>query len=72
MYHDNNNSVVALSTSWFNHRSRCHKHIKINGKGQSVVAMVIDECDSTLGCDSDHDYQPPCPNNIVCLDYGLK
>ncbi|CAA3020955.1 Hypothetical predicted protein [Olea europaea subsp. europaea] len=27
--------------------------------------MVVDECDSTLGCDSDHDYQLPCPNNIV-------
>ena len=23
------------------------------------------ECDSTMGCDSDHDYQPPCENNIV-------
>ncbi|PNX56644.1 ripening-related protein 2-like, partial [Trifolium pratense] len=20
---------------------------------------------STKGCDEDHDYQPPCPNNIV-------
>lgn len=27
--------------------------------------MVVDECDSTMGCDKDHDYQPPCPNNIV-------
>ena len=27
--------------------------------------MVVDECDSTMGCDSDHDYQPPCRNNIV-------
>ena len=33
--------------------------------GRSVVAMVVDECDSTMGCDSDHDYQPPCRNNIV-------
>ncbi|PWA45551.1 rlpA-like double-psi beta-barrel domain-containing protein [Artemisia annua] len=32
---------------------------------QSVKAMVVDECDSTMGCDADHDYQPPCPNNIV-------
>ncbi|KAF6167014.1 hypothetical protein GIB67_041277 [Kingdonia uniflora] len=64
-YHDDNTPVVALSTGWFNHRSRCHKQIRINGNGQSVVAMVVDECDSTLGCDSDHDYQPPCPNNIV-------
>jgi hypothetical protein len=30
-----------------------------------VVAMVVDECDSTMGCDQDHDYQPPCRNNIV-------
>jgi hypothetical protein len=30
-----------------------------------VVAKVVDECDSTKGCDEDHDYQPPCPNNIV-------
>ncbi|KHN42207.1 Putative ripening-related protein 2 [Glycine soja] len=22
-------------------------------------------CDSTKGCDADHDYQPPCANNIV-------
>ncbi|PNX70819.1 hypothetical protein L195_g057775, partial [Trifolium pratense] len=29
------------------------------------VAVVVDECDSTMGCDQDHDYQPPCRNNIV-------
>nr|GEZ69908.1 hypothetical protein [Tanacetum cinerariifolium] len=28
-------------------------------------AMVVDEYDSTMGCDADHDYQLPCPNNIV-------
>ncbi|GJS84009.1 RlpA-like double-psi beta-barrel domain-containing protein, partial [Tanacetum coccineum] len=44
---------------------RCHKYITINGNGRSVKAMVVEECDSTIGCDSDHDYQPPCPNNIV-------
>ena len=27
--------------------------------------MVVDECDSTMGCDEDHDYQPPCDYNIV-------
>ncbi|KAF6175185.1 hypothetical protein GIB67_022866 [Kingdonia uniflora] len=64
-YHDDNTSVVALSTGWFNHQSRCLKHIRINGNGKSVVAMVVDECDSTVGCDNEHDYQPPCPNNIV-------
>lgn len=30
----------------------------------SVVAMV-DECDSTVGCDAYHDYQPPRLNNVV-------
>nr|KAJ0212799.1 hypothetical protein LSAT_V11C400173270 [Lactuca sativa] len=43
----------------------CHKYITINGNGRSVKAMVVDECDSIMGCDGDHDYQPPCPNNIV-------
>ncbi|KAG5053684.1 hypothetical protein JHK85_006194 [Glycine max] len=27
--------------------------------------MVVDQCDSTKGCDADQDYQPPCANNIV-------
>lgn len=25
----------------------------------------MDECDSTMGCHKAHDYQPPCPNNIL-------
>ncbi|KAF9613798.1 hypothetical protein IFM89_011967 [Coptis chinensis] len=64
-YHSDDKPVVALSTGWFNHESRCLKNITISGNGRSVVAMVVDECDSTMGCDKDHDYQPPCPNNIV-------
>ncbi|XP_071726356.1 uncharacterized protein [Rutidosis leptorrhynchoides] len=64
-YHDDNTPVVALSTGWYEGGDRCHKYITINGNGRSVKAMVVDECDSTMGCDSDHDYQPPCPNNIV-------
>ncbi|KAJ6400557.1 hypothetical protein OIU84_016079 [Salix udensis] len=40
-------------------RNRCLNFIKIHGNGKSVKAMVVDECDSTMGCDSDHDYQPP-------------
>ncbi|KAJ4837813.1 hypothetical protein Tsubulata_047076, partial [Turnera subulata] len=64
-YHDDNTPVVALSTGWFNNRKRCHKFVTISANGKSVKAMVVDECDSTLGCDSDHGYQPPCPNNIV-------
>ncbi|PRQ20885.1 putative rlpA-like protein, double-psi beta-barrel [Rosa chinensis] len=64
-YHNDSTPVVALSTGWYNSGSRCLNNIRINGNGRSVVAMVVDECDSTEGCDKDHDYQPPCPNNIV-------
>ncbi|KAM0949664.1 putative RlpA-like domain superfamily, kiwellin [Dioscorea sansibarensis] len=64
-YHSDNEMVVALSTGWYNGGGRCHKNIRINANGQSVLAKVVDECDSVHGCDSDHDFQPPCPNNIV-------
>ncbi|KAL2477724.1 putative ripening-related protein 2 [Forsythia ovata] len=64
-YHSDDKPVVALSTGWFNNEKRCLKNVTIYGNGKSVNAMVVDECDSTMGCDSDHDYQPPCPNNIV-------
>ncbi|XP_039001273.1 kiwellin-1-like [Hibiscus syriacus] len=64
-YHSDDDPVAALSTGWFNNRKRCMKYIKIHGNGKSVRAKVIDECDSTAGCDSDHDYQPPCPHNVV-------
>lgn len=64
-FHNDTTPVVALSTGWFNHRHRCLQNITITGNGRSVQAMVVDECDSTMGCDFDHDYQPPCRNNIV-------
>ncbi|KAF5451579.1 hypothetical protein F2P56_026672 [Juglans regia] len=64
-YHSDDTPVVALSTGWFNDKSRCLNNITISANGRNVLAMVVDECDSTMGCDADHDYQPPCPNNIV-------
>ncbi|WOG94527.1 hypothetical protein DCAR_0313823 [Daucus carota subsp. sativus] len=64
-YHDDDTPVVALSTGWYNGGSRCLNKITISANGRSVEAMVVDECDSTMGCDDEHDYQPPCPNNIV-------
>ena len=64
-YHSNDIPIVALSTGWYNKGSRCLNNITITANGRSVVAMVVDECDSTMGCDKDHDYQPPCDNNIV-------
>ncbi|XP_034905033.1 putative ripening-related protein 1 [Populus alba] len=64
-YHSDDTPVVALSTGWYGNGNRCLTYINIHGNGTSVKAKVVDECDSTMGCDSDHDYQPPCPNNIV-------
>ncbi|KAA8520615.1 hypothetical protein F0562_014871 [Nyssa sinensis] len=64
-YHSDDTPVVALSTGWFNNKKRCLNFITIHGNGKSVKAKVVDECDSTMGCDAAHDYQPPCDNNIV-------
>ncbi|KAF3441148.1 hypothetical protein FNV43_RR15059 [Rhamnella rubrinervis] len=55
-YHSNDTPVVALSTGWFNNMNRCLQNITIFYNGQSVNTMVVDECDSTMGCDADHDY----------------
>lgn len=65
-FHSDSEYIVALSTGWYNGGSRCLKQIKIFGpNGKSVLAKVVDECDSVNGCDSEHDYQPPCPYNDV-------
>ncbi|CAD6213011.1 unnamed protein product [Miscanthus lutarioriparius] len=39
--------------------------VKITANGNSVYAKVVDECDSVEGCDEDHNFEPPCDNNIV-------
>ena len=65
-YHKNTERIVALSTGWYTDGSRCGKMIKIRAKnGRTTTAKVVDECDSTRGCDEEHDYQDPCDNNIV-------
>ena len=64
-YHSNTELIAAVSTGWYANGSRCGKMIKIMANGRSVLAKVVDECDSRAGCDSEHDYQPPCDNNIV-------
>ncbi|KAE8645897.1 hypothetical protein Csa_011860 [Cucumis sativus] len=46
--------------------SKCGKMIRITAtNGNSVLAKVVDECDSVNGCDAEHANQPPCRNNIV-------
>ncbi|KAL3517151.1 hypothetical protein ACH5RR_024053 [Cinchona calisaya] len=64
-FHSDETPVVALSTGWFDNRRRCLSKISIFHKGKSVDAIVVDECDSNAGCDAEHDFQPPCRNNIV-------
>ncbi|WVY96932.1 hypothetical protein V8G54_029083 [Vigna mungo] len=65
-YHPLPQRVVALSTGWYNGGSRCGKKIRITARnGRSAVAKVVDECDSTQGCDKEHANQSPCKTNIV-------
>ncbi|CAL4968059.1 unnamed protein product [Urochloa decumbens] len=64
-FHKNTERVVALSTGWYAKGKRCGKNIRINAKGKSVLAKVVDECDSLHGCDSEHAFQPPCRPNVV-------
>uniref|UniRef100_K4AMC7 RlpA-like protein double-psi beta-barrel domain-containing protein n=1 Tax=Setaria italica TaxID=4555 RepID=K4AMC7_SETIT len=56
---------VALSTGWFSNMAHCGHHIKISANGNSVYTKVVDECDSVHGCDDEHNFEPPCDNNIV-------
>ena len=50
-YHDNSERIVALSTRWYDGGSRCGKMIRITApSGRSVLAKVVDECDSADGC----------------------
>ncbi|KAF8672333.1 hypothetical protein HU200_049533 [Digitaria exilis] len=51
-FHDDGEMVVALSTGWYAGGRRCHRPIRITSArtGRSVVARVVDECDSRRGC----------------------
>lgn len=64
-YHKNTERIVALSTGWYDKGKRCLKDIRIHANGRSVLAKVVDECDSLHGCDLQHAFQPPCRPNIV-------
>ncbi|CAN4125701.1 unnamed protein product [Withania somnifera] len=64
-YHSMIFQLLPLSTGWYSGGDRCLDYITISANGKSVKAKVVDECDSTMGCDDEHDYRPPYPNNIV-------
>ncbi|XP_022759990.1 putative ripening-related protein 1 [Durio zibethinus] len=70
-YHSDDELLVALSKGWFNERKRCNRCINIRGNGKNVMAKVIDQCDSRMGCDSGHEYKPPYGNDIVLASKGV-
>ncbi|KAJ1295060.1 hypothetical protein BS78_01G194900 [Paspalum vaginatum] len=51
-FHNDREMLVALSTGWYAGGKRCFKPIRITSthNGRSVVARVVDECDSRRGC----------------------
>ncbi|CAL4942496.1 unnamed protein product [Urochloa decumbens] len=51
-FHSDGDMIVALSTGWYAGGRRCRKAIRITSArtGRSVVARVVDECDSRRGC----------------------
>ncbi|KAL6883479.1 hypothetical protein ACP4OV_010893 [Aristida adscensionis] len=51
-FHSDGELIVALSTRWFAKGRRCHRAIRVTSSrnGRSVVARVVDECDSRRGC----------------------
>jgi hypothetical protein len=67
-YHDDSEKVVALSSGWLrlDGTPRCGKMVRVTASnGRSVLAKVVDECDSVNGCDKEHNFEPPCPPNVV-------
>ena len=64
-FHSNTELIAALSTGWYAGGSRCGKFIQVSANGRTVQAKIVDECDSTQGCDATHAGQPPRANNIV-------
>uniref|UniRef100_A0A0D9X2U8 Uncharacterized protein n=1 Tax=Leersia perrieri TaxID=77586 RepID=A0A0D9X2U8_9ORYZ len=56
-YHSDSEMIAGVS--------RCGHRVRITANGKSVYAKVVDECDSVHGCDDEHNYEPPCDNNIV-------
>ncbi|KAJ9556099.1 hypothetical protein OSB04_010713 [Centaurea solstitialis] len=52
-YHSNDTPIVALSTPWYEHGKRCFRYINIYYKDRSTQAMVVDECDTSKGCQND-------------------
>ncbi|WOL07078.1 hypothetical protein Cni_G15814 [Canna indica] len=64
-YHSDNQMLAALSSGWYDNGSRCNKNIRIVANGRTVLAKVVDECDSVIGCEAEVNFEQPCPNDVV-------
>ncbi|KAL6883562.1 hypothetical protein ACP4OV_010976 [Aristida adscensionis] len=71
--HGNSELVVTMSSGWLRlgGTNRCNKKIRVTANGRSVLAKVVDECDSVNGCDEEHDFEPPCRNNVINGSPGI-
>ncbi|CAL9758014.1 unnamed protein product [Musa acuminata subsp. burmannicoides] len=70
-YHSDDQMLASLSTGWYDDGSRCNRSIRISGNGRSVLAKVVDECDSVYGCEADQSY-PPCSNNAIVASPAVR
>ncbi|TVU30256.1 hypothetical protein EJB05_21866, partial [Eragrostis curvula] len=53
-FHSNGEKIVALSSGWLrlDGTRRCNRMVRVTAPGgRSVLAKVVDECDSSRGCD---------------------
>ncbi|KAJ1685255.1 hypothetical protein LUZ63_016645 [Rhynchospora breviuscula] len=63
--------VVSLSTGWYDKGTRCLKSINITTNGNSVLAKVVDQCDSINGCTAEVGYEKPCGANEIRASRGV-
>ncbi|CAL4934064.1 unnamed protein product [Urochloa decumbens] len=66
-FHSDKELLVILSSGWLKHNgtSCCNKKIRVHANARSVLAKVVDECDSAHGCDEEHAFEPPCRNDVL-------
>jgi len=72
-FHRDKELLVILSSGWLklDGMNRCNKKIRVRANRRSVLAKVVDECDSINGCDEEHAFEPPCRNNVLNASPGV-
>lgn len=72
-FHRDKELLVTLSSGWLklDGKNRCNKKIRVHANERSVLAKVVDECDSVNGCNEENDFEPPCRNNVLNASPGV-